>query len=102
MTKPIPTHERVRELLAYDRKTGIFRWKVVRHRVPIGSIAGSKHCDGYWQIRMDGHLYMAHRLAWLWVFGVWPITMIDHKNGDKACNCIENLREATKSQNKAN
>ena len=46
--------------------------------------------------------YSAHRLAWLWMTGAWPKSDIDHINRDKSDNRFSNLREATKSENKAN
>lgn len=45
---------------------------------------------------------MAHRLAWLYIYGEWPIDQLDHINRNTSDNRIENLREATQSQNNAN
>lgn len=44
----------------------------------------------------------AHRLAWLLETGDWPEGIIDHKNGDRTDNRIENLRVATQGQNLRN
>jgi HNH endonuclease/AP2 domain len=44
---------------------------------------------------------MAHRLAWLYVYGAHADLSIDHINGVKTDNRIGNLRQATKSQNRA-
>lgn len=44
----------------------------------------------------------AHHLVWVWETGAWPAQEIDHINGDRADNRIQNLREATVSQNRTN
>lgn len=94
---------RVHEVLAYDRETGAFTYRVrVAQRAPAGAIAGSVNSEGYRHIRIDGRAYKAHRLAWLIETGSWPTAMIDHINGDRDDNRIANLREATRSQNLAN
>ena len=46
------TAKRLRELLDYDPDTGVFRWKVRRQRIKIGSIAGRSQSAGYRQICM--------------------------------------------------
>jgi hypothetical protein len=101
--KPKPTLQRVSDLLSYDGGTGIFQWRGQRRgpKKP-DNTAGTIHVRGYRQIRIDGHLYMAHQLAWLVVHGCWPEKLVDHKNRNKADNRIDNLRLATNSQNKAN
>lgn len=45
---------------------------------------------------------MAHRVAWLHYYGVWPKSILDHKDTDKSNNSIANLREATFSTNTMN
>ena len=45
---------------------------------------------------------MAHRLAWLYVHGVWPKDQIDHINHVKTDNRMVNLREVTRSENQKN
>ncbi|UOF79269.1 endonuclease [Caudoviricetes sp.] len=45
---------------------------------------------------------MAHRLAWVYMFEHEPVGDIDHINMVKSDNRLLNLREATRSQNKAN
>lgn len=91
--------DRVRALLSYDAATGEFRWRAKRRRVRVGALAGSFSCGGYWNIRVDGRLHMAHRLAWLYTHGAWPQNQIDHVDGDRLNNSLVNLREATGAQN---
>lgn len=45
---------------------------------------------------------MAHRLAWLYVHGRWPDGLIDHKNGDRADNRFDNLRDVAHRVNMQN
>lgn len=63
---------------------------------------GTTRFDGYVFIRVDGVVYPAHRLAWLWMTGVWPQEEIDHANGNPSDNSWENLREATHGENQQN
>lgn len=100
------TAKRLRHLLDYDQAEGVFRWKNKTHRdvpVEIGDIAGSFHpSSGYWNIWIDKYQYGAHRLAWLYVTGEWPISLVDHRDNDRLNNAFYNLRESNHSQNKAN
>jgi hypothetical protein len=97
------TAERLRELLDYGPETGVFTWRVtVGRRAKAGAIAGSRHKDGYWQIRIDGKLQLAHRLAWLWMTGEWPESILDHFDTNRANNKWSNLRNATRRLNAEN
>jgi hypothetical protein len=102
------TAERLREILAYDPTTGIFVWKSRplglkgRNNKNAGRNAGYSCERGYINIKVDQRLYLAHRLAWLYVHGRLPVAEIDHRNGDKSDNRIENLREASRQQNAFN
>ena len=93
------TQERLKELLHYDPKTGVFTCLVSRRgRVKVGNKAGYTN-HGYVRIRVDTRRYFAHRLAWLYVYGESPPDDIDHINGVRSDNRIANLRLATKAQN---
>ena len=96
------TKDRIKELLTYDAKTGHFFWKVPLRNAPEGKRAGWKTSAGYIGIQVDGHQYLAHRLTWLYVHGQWPLSIIDHINGDREDNRLSNLREATASENQIN
>jgi hypothetical protein len=100
-----PTAKRLRELLSYDPAGGNFYWRVDAGRwgsIKAGTLAGSRRKDGRIQIWIDGRLYFAHRLAWLYMTGSWPAAEIDHRDTDVSNNRWDNLREATSSQNKCN
>ena len=93
----------VASVLRYDPDTGEFRWIGRRSlRVRDGDRAGSLSSRGYWCIRIGGVNYQAHRLAWLLVHGAWPNGEIDHVNGIKTDNRLENLREASRELNTRN
>jgi hypothetical protein len=97
------TAERLYEVLRYDTRTGKFFWRITRgSRATAGKEAGTINTPGYLVIRIDGKLYAAHRLAWLYVTGQWPKHSIDHINGSKDDNRFANLRAATHAQNMKN
>jgi len=97
------TADKLRALLQYDIKTGVFTWSVsLNRKIKIGIIAGTKSGNGYSCIKISGKVYKAHRLAWLYVYGHWPLHEIDHINGIRDDNRICNLRDVTKSINQQN
>lgn len=101
----------LREILEYDEATGIFRWKwrddksnLWNSKYP-GKVAGSlfisQHGMRYIRIKFDSKNYMAHRLAWLYVYGEL-VPMLDHWDGNGLNNSIANLRPTTDTLNRAN
>jgi hypothetical protein len=101
--KPLPDLEYLREILSYDKETGLFYWKRPRKSIRVGNIAGTKYNNGYIRIRIDHERYCAHRVAWYFLTNIDPFDkQIDHVNGTKYDNRASNLRLATDSQNKAN
>lgn len=96
------TADRLREMLIYDPSSGIFIWRLNRRRVRAGDVAGSVNHDGYVRIKVLGAQYFAHRLAWLYMMGEWPVDEIDHKDRKRANNQWSNLRETDHSGNMRN
>ena len=93
------TQDLLRELFNY--KDGHLYWKSKPNsRIDISKPAGSIW-NGYVRIRINGKSYRAHRLVFLVHHGYLP-KEIDHIDGNKSNNAIENLRPATHSQNAHN
>ena len=69
-------------------------------RISVGQIAGRTN-HGYKAIGFMGREYMAHRLIFMFHHGYLPIE-VDHIDGNKMNNRIENLRPATHSENLKN
>lgn len=96
------TQERLKQLLHYDPVTGVFTRIQSNRSDRLNQQTGSRNTNGHIQIRIDGKLYVAHRLAWLYVNGQFPINQLDHIDGDKTNNKFGNLRTATNKQNQEN
>lgn len=91
------TQELVRSIFDYQnglliRKIG----KILKHK-PVGYVSQS----GYLKVRIGKKQYPAHRLVFLMHHGFLP-EIIDHIDGNKLNNKIENLRPATCAENIAN
>lgn len=68
-----------------------------------GRVAGYKHASGYWVVRLAGRKWYSHRLVYTMIHGEIPEGMeIDHIDGDKDNNSVENLRCVTPSVNSRN
>ncbi|RUS60841.1 hypothetical protein EGN72_06530 [Pseudorhodobacter sp. E13] len=90
------TQKRLRAVLKYDPKTGIFTWTRDPKK---GTVAGTLHDDrGFLKVSIDGRRYLMHRLAWLWMTGAMPETNIKHIDGDRRNNRWCNLRSSDRMQ----
>lgn len=96
------TQKELKKVLRYDPNTGFFTWKVTDRTKLDGECTGTKKPSGYIQIRCNNIYYYAHRLAWLYTYGVHPAGELDHINGVKHDNRITNLRVCTRSENMMN
>ena len=97
------TQKEVLSLLDYNPATGNLYWRVSKNnRIKVGDKAGSLTEDGYWKVMIHRKKYYAHRLIWFIMHGCFPSGQIDHINGNRLDNRIENLRDSTNGQNQAN
>lgn len=109
------TQAYIKECLDYNSETGAFFWKVrplwhfksERRQRIFNSVYPKKPCghlseEGYLVIRLNGFLYKAHRLAWLYVHGSMPTEWLDHINRNRFDNRICNLRLASATLNAQN
>lgn len=105
----------VQEALDYDSTTGTLTWKSrpathfpddrvckmwnTRHS---GNVAGCLDKHGHRYLDLTGIRVFAHRVVWLLVSGAWPSGEIDHINGKRDDNRIENLRDVPHADNQRN
>lgn len=94
----------LKSFLEYDALTGVFTRVAVAHssHAKVGDVAGSVDSHGYLRIYVDGRQYKAHRLAWMYLYGSWPLGEIDHIDHDKQNNAASNLRDVPRSVNQQN
>ena len=90
------TAQQLRAALHYDPDTGVFT------RRSTGRVLGAKRGTWYVSIRVGGQSRSGHRLAWLYVYGAWPLNHIDHIDGDRLNNRIANLRDVPRAVNMQN
>ncbi len=113
-TLPILPIDYLHECLEYDASTGAMSWRERpvwhfknaqamrcwngRYAGPITSVCN----DGYIRVQVHNRPYRCHRIAWAFTYGDWPEWHIDHINGIRNDNRIENLREVTIGENSLN
>jgi hypothetical protein len=85
--KPLPQRDYLLSRLVYNPGTGALLW--VKQGNPS---AGSTDAQGYRIVWLCGGSWKVHRLVWLMYYGSEPAGEIDHIDGDRANNCVSNLR----------
>jgi len=82
---------------------GSLYWKISPAKnVKVNTKAGTQMTDGYVCIRYRGIGYKAHRLIWIYHYEDLKYSTIDHLNGNRSDNRIENLRNVTQKVNQQN
>ena len=99
------SQEYLKEILEYEPKTGVFKWRVSRRRAKKGDIAGSISYHNRRVISIKSLSYTASRLAFLYMTGAFPMYALKHLNNKNDDDRWENIQENTptvvgKSQNK--
>ena len=90
------TAAELRAAFSYNPKTGVFV------RLSTGRNAGHAKDNGYLHFDVNGRKYGAHRLAWLYVTGEWPVGDVDHIDGVRDNNRFSNLRDVSRTVNLQN
>jgi len=86
----------------FDYKDGGLIRKVGTPVSRVGDLAGTKGNNGYVLVTVERKPYLAHRIVWVYFNDGFSKQTIDHINGDRSDNRIENLREASFQENTRN
>lgn len=94
--------QKIYNLLEYNPETGDLVWKCNRGgKAKKGDIAGCLTKQGYRQIYIDNVPYYAHRIALALQLNR-QVGEVDHRDGIRYNNKLENLREITRLGNSQN
>jgi hypothetical protein len=96
------TQKELKEYLQYNPDTGEFIWLKSPVKRMIGKIAGYINDSGYISIQLNNIQYRAHRLAFLYMKGSFPIDQVDHLDKIRSNNKWDNLVESSQAENQLN
>lgn len=121
MPKPLPDQAYLRKILDYDSVSGKLYWKLRlledfpsnagRPQATLFNVWNGKNAGkeaftsvssaGYLEGSINGVNYLAHRVAYKWVYGVEP-TVVDHDDRNTLNNRIRNLIDGSQKSNMRN
>jgi len=102
MAENILTQDMVKQLFEYEPETGsLIRKVAAANQTKAGQTVGTLRSDGYLKVQVNRKGWKVHRIIFLLHHG-WLPREVDHINGNKTDNRIENLRAATTQQNQQN
>lgn len=94
------TYERLKELVDYDRDTGVFKRKTSRYASQIGTVISGtlkkrsgRVGDQGLVFKLDGKQEFMSQMAWLYVYGCLPTEPLKYLDGNKENLKINNLYE---------
>ena len=95
-----PTEDQLKAMKTrYEVNGGKLVAKVDYCNIKVGCEVGFETNHGYRQVGVLGRNFLTHHIVWFLCKGQWPNLPLDHINGDKSDNRIENLRELSHEQN---
>lgn len=100
--RPLPQLSVLIATFRYDPKIGRLFNRFSRTSRKAGEFADKSISNRYRVAYVDGGLYLAHRIIWYIGHGKDATDFIDHIDGDRLNNRLENLRLATHPMNMAN
>lgn len=101
------TLTKLKEYVEFDPDTG--EWNRIKingcepeHERFLGWTKHQNSSNNYRAIRIEDTIYQAHRLAWFYMTGEWPVNDIDHINRKRNDNRWSNLRSVSRQENLTN
>ena len=82
----------LKSILSYNHATGALHWKISRGKAKAGDVAGWVGSVGHRFMKILDVETTASRFVWLYFYGIMPTTYLEHINGNKLDDRIENLR----------